>query len=33
LAVTQTRNLGLADTPMAIGEKLAASVLRHLENA
>lgn len=33
LAVTQTRNLGLTDTPTAIGEKLAASVLRHLENA
>jgi len=33
LAVTQTRALGLADSPAAMGEKLAASVMRHLEHA
>jgi lipoyl(octanoyl) transferase len=33
LAVTQTRALGLADSPAAMGEKLAASVVRHLEHA
>ena len=33
LAVTQTRNLGLADSPTAMGEKLAARVIHHLEHA
>jgi lipoyl(octanoyl) transferase len=33
LAVTQTRNLGLADTAAAMGEKLAARVIHHLEHA
>ena len=33
LAVTQTRNLGLTDTPTAMGEKLAARVIHHLEHA
>jgi len=33
LAVTQTRALGLADSPAAMGEKLAASVMRHLDHA
>ena len=33
LAVTQTRNLGLTDTPIAMGEKLAARVIHHLEHA
>jgi lipoyl(octanoyl) transferase len=33
LAVTQTRDLGLADGPAAMGEKLVASVIRHLEHA
>ena len=33
LAVTQTRDLGLADSPTAMGEKLAARVIHHLEHA
>ena len=33
LAVTQTRALGLADSPGAMGEKLAARVIHHLEHA
>lgn len=33
LAVTQTRDLGFADSPAAMGEKLAAGVIRHLEHA
>jgi lipoyl(octanoyl) transferase len=33
LPVTQTRDLGLADTPAAMGEKLAASVIGHLDHA
>ena len=33
LAVTQTRDLGLSDTPGAMGEKLAARVIHHLEHA
>lgn len=33
LAVTQTRNLGLPDTAAALGEKLAARVIHHLEHA
>jgi lipoyl(octanoyl) transferase len=33
LAVTQTRNLGLTETPIAMGEKLAARVIHHLEHA
>jgi lipoyl(octanoyl) transferase len=33
LRVTQTRELGLADTPAAMGEKLAARVMHHLEHA
>jgi len=33
LAVTQTRDLGFAEAPAAMGEKLAASVIRHLEHA
>ena len=33
LAVTQTRNLGLGDSPTAMGEKLAARVIHHLEHA
>lgn len=33
LAVTQTRDLGLSDTPSAMGEKLAARVIHHLEHA
>ena len=33
LAVTQTRDLGFTETPAAMGEKLAASVLRNLEHA
>lgn len=33
LAVTQTRALGLPDTPAAMGDKLAASVIHHLEHA
>jgi len=33
LAVTQTRDLGLSDTPAAMGEKLATRVIHHLENA
>ncbi len=33
LPVTQTRALGLADTPSAMGEKLAARVMHHLEHA
>lgn len=33
LAVTQTRALGLSDTPSAMGEKLAARVIHHLEHA
>ena len=33
LAVTRTRNLGLADTPSALGEKLVARVIHHLEHA
>ena len=33
LPVTQTRALGFTDTPAAMGEKLAASVMRNLEHA
>ena len=33
LAVTQTRDLGLSDTPTNMGEKLAAGVMHHLEHA
>jgi lipoyl(octanoyl) transferase len=33
LAVTQTRNLGLSDTSAAMGEKLVARVIHHLEHA
>jgi lipoyl(octanoyl) transferase len=33
LAVTQTRALGLVDSPSAMGEKLAARVIHHLEHA
>jgi lipoyl(octanoyl) transferase len=33
LAVTQTRALGFADSPHAMGEKLAARVMHHLEHA
>ena len=33
LAVTQTRSLGFADSPAAMGEKLAARVIHHLEHA
>jgi len=33
LAVTQTRALGLAESPATMGEKLAASVIRNLEHA
>jgi lipoyl(octanoyl) transferase len=33
LPVTQTRALGFTDTPAAMGEKLAASVIRNLEHA
>jgi lipoyl(octanoyl) transferase len=33
LAVTQTRNLGLSETPTTMGEKLAARVIHHLEHA
>ena len=33
LAVTQTRDLGLSDSPAAMGEKLAARVIHHLEHA
>ena len=33
LPVTQTRDLGFTDTPAAMGEKLAASVIRQLEHA
>ena len=33
LTVTQTRNLGFTDTPTAMGEKLAARVIHHLEHA
>ena len=33
LAVTQTRELGLAETPSAMGEKLARRVIHHLEHA
>ncbi len=33
LPVTQTRDLGLADTVPAMGEKLAARVIHHLEHA
>jgi lipoyl(octanoyl) transferase len=33
LPVTQTRDLGFSDTPAAMGEKLAASVIRQLEHA
>lgn len=33
LAVTQTRDLGFAETPAAMAEKLAASVMRNLEHA
>lgn len=33
LPVTQTRDLGLSDTPTAMGEKLAARVIDHLDNA
>ena len=33
LRVTQTRDLGLPDTPAAMGEKLASRVIHHLEHA
>src|SRR5438270_11420091 len=33
LAVTQTRDLGLSDSASTMGEKLAARVIHHLENA
>jgi lipoyl(octanoyl) transferase len=33
LAVTQTRALGLPDSPTAMGEKLAARVIHHLDHA
>ena len=33
LAVTQTRALGLVDSPSAMGEKLAARVIHHLCHA
>jgi len=33
LAVTQTRELGLAENPSAMGEKLAGRVIHHLEHA
>jgi lipoyl(octanoyl) transferase len=33
LAVTQTRDLGFADAPAAMGERLAVSVMAHLEHA
>ncbi len=33
LRVTQTRDLGFADTPAAMGEKLAARLIHHLEHA
>lgn len=33
LRVTQTRELGLPDTPAAMGEKLATRVIHHLEHA
>ena len=33
LPVTQTRDLGLTDTPSAMGDKLAARVMPHLEHA
>ena len=33
LPVTQTRDLGLSDSASAMGEKLAARVIHHLENA
>ena len=33
LPVTQTRDLGFTDSPAAMGEKLAASVIRHLDHA
>jgi lipoyl(octanoyl) transferase len=33
LPVTQTRDLGFSDSPVAMGEKLAAAVIRHLEHA
>jgi lipoyl(octanoyl) transferase len=33
LPVTQTRDLGFTDTPAAMGDKLAASVIRQLEHA
>jgi len=33
LPVTQTRDLGLSDAPTAMGEKLAARVIHHLDHA
>ena len=33
LAVTQTRDLGFADSPSAMGEKLAGRVIHHLDHA